>query len=297
MESTTAADDLATALADATGRHVADRPGHPVGGGSINECVQWPASDGPLFVKLAAADRLEMFEAEAEGLYELQRAGRVRVPQVLGLGAAGDRAFLALEWIDFGQSTPRTEAMLGEQLAALHRVTAAHFGWHRDNTIGATPQRNDWTADWPDFFARHRLGYQLDLAERHGHGGRWLERGRALCERVDAFFDGHRLQPSLLHGDLWGGNWATDAGGAPVLFDPAVYYGDREADLAMTHLFGGFGRPFYDAYEGEWPLDPGAGTRRDLYNLYHVLNHFNLFGGGYRAQAAAMIERLLAQAA
>ena len=294
MESTTPAADLAAALADATGRHVADRPGHAVGGGSINECVQWLTSERPLFVKLADADRLEMFEAEAEGLHELQRAAAVRVPCVLGLGSAAGRAFLALEWIDFGRSTPRTEAMLGEQLAALHRVTAAQFGWHRDNTIGATPQRNDWTAAWPEFFARHRLGCQLDLAERNGHGGRWLERGRALCERLDAFFEGYRPQPSLLHGDLWGGNWATDAGGAPVLFDPAAYYGDREADLAMTYLFGGFGRAFYDAYHAAWPLDPGAGVRRDLYNLYHVLNHLNLFGGGYRAQAGALIERLLA---
>ena len=295
MQSTSPADVLAAALAEATGRRVADRPGHAVGGGCINECVQWPSSAGPLFVKLADPDRRDMFEAEAEGLRELERAAAVRVPRVLGLGVAAGHAFLALEWIDFGRATPQGEARLGEQLAALHAVTAPRHGWHRDNTIGATPQRNDWTVEWPDFFARHRLGCQLDLAERHGHGGRWLERGRALCEQLDAFFSGHRPQPSLLHGDLWGGNWAMAVDGAPVLYDPAVYFGDREADLAMTYLFGGFGRAFYDAYHAAWPLDPGAGTRRDLYNLYHVLNHLNLFGGGYRAQAGAMIEQLLAQ--
>jgi fructosamine-3-kinase len=296
MESTPPADVLAEALADATGRRVADRPGPAVGGGSINECVQWPTSAGPLFVKLAGPDRLEMFAAEAEGLRELERTAAMRVPRVLGLGVAAGHAFLALEWIDFGRSTPQGEARLGAQLAALHAVTAPRFGWHRDNTIGATPQRNDWTAEWPEFFARHRLGYQLELAERGGHGGRWLERGRALCERLDAFFVGHRPPPSLLHGDLWVGNWAMDRSGSPVLYDPAVYYGDREADLAMTHLFGGFGPAFYEAYDAAWPLEPGAGARRDLYNLYHVLNHLNLFGGGYRAQAEAMIERLHAVA-
>jgi fructosamine-3-kinase len=235
-----------------------------------------------------------MLEAEADGLRELARANSVRVPAVLGVDTDGAQAFLALEWIECHPATSRAEAVLGEQLARLHQVGAARFGWHRDNTIGATPQHNDWTADWIRFFAEQRLGFQLELAERTGHGGRWLEGGRRLCEQLDAFFDGYRPRPSLLHGDLWGGNWAADSSGAPVLFDPATYYGDREADLAMTRLFGGFGRGFYDAYRSAWSLDPGASTRRDLYNLYHVFNHLNLFGGGYRAQAAAMIERLLA---
>ncbi len=148
--------------------------------------------------------------------------------------------------------------------------------------------------DWPRFFAERRLGFQLELAARRGHGGRLVERGSRVCERVETFFDGYRPPASLLHGDLWGGNWATDASGEPMIFDPAVYYGDREADLAMTRLFGGFGRAFYSAYEHAWPLDPGAAARVSLYNLYHVLNHLNLFGGGYRAQADAMIDRLLA---
>jgi protein-ribulosamine 3-kinase len=295
MMSTTSADRLAAAIAAAVGHPVADRPGRAVGGGSINECVQWSTSAGPLFTKLAPADRLDMFEAEAEGLHELERAAAVRVPRVLGLGTAEGHAFLALEWLEFDRSTARSEALLGEQLAALHRVTTGRFGWHRDNTIGATPQRNDWLPEWPAFFARRRLAYQLDLAARNGHSGRWLDRGRHLCDRVGEFFADYSPQPSLLHGDLWGGNWATDSSGAPVLYDPAVYYGDREADLAMTYLFGGFSRAFYDAYHAAWPLDPGAGVRRDLYNLYHVVNHLNLFGGGYRAQAGAIIERLLAQ--
>lgn len=286
---------LAIALAQCTGRRVEPGPAERIGGGGISECVRWNADGGALFVKTGPADGFEMFVAEADGLRELASASALRVPRVLGVGTAPGLAFLALEWIEFGRASSRTESTLGCALARLHRVTAPHFGWHRNNTIGATAQHNDWTDDWPRFFARHRLGFQLELAARQGQDVRLIDRGRLLCERLAAFFDGHRPPPSLLHGDLWGGNWAADASGEPVIYDPAVYYGDREADLAMTRLFGGFGRGFYQAYESEWPLDPGASQRVDLYNLYHVLNHLNLFGGGYGAQAEAMIERLLAK--
>ena len=287
---------MRAALEAATGLRFRASPAELSAGGGFARCQRWDSDAGPVFVKVAPLASAALLDAEADALRALARAEAVRVPAVLGLGTAGAQAFLALEWIEFHCAQPRTEAMLGEQLARLHHATAARFGWHRDNTIGATPQHNAWTTDWPEFFARHRLGDQLDLAGRSGQGGRWLDRGHRLCEQLDTFFAEYRPQPSLLHGDLWGGNWAADASGAPVLFDPATYYGDREADLAMTHLFGGFGRAFYAAYQGAWPLDAGAGARRDLYNLYHVLNHLNLFGGGYRAQAEAMIERLLAQA-
>ncbi len=281
-------------LEAATGLRLRASPVALASGGGFASCQRWESDAGPVFVKVAPVARAAMLESEAQALRELAAAEAVRVPAVLGTGATATQAFLALEWIDFVAAASRTESLLGEQLARLHRTTADQFGWHRHNTIGATPQHNDWTADWCEFFARHRLGFQLELAEHNGHAGRWLERGRELCARLDAFFDGYRPPPSLLHGDLWGGNWAADASGAPVLFDPATYFGDREADLAMTQLFGGFGRQFYVAYEAAWPLDPGAATRRDLYNLYHVINHLNLFGGGYRGQAEAMIERLLA---
>jgi fructosamine-3-kinase len=286
---------MRAALEAATGLHFRAAPSPLGAGGGFAACQRWESTNGPVFVKVAPLAREAALEAEAEALRELAAADAVRVPGVLGSGVANGRAFLALEWIEFGTARAGTEAQLGEQLAGLHRTTAARFGWHRDNTIGATPQHNDWTADWVQFFALQRLGFQLELAGRSGHGGRWLERGDQLCERLGAFFAGYAPQPSLLHGDLWGGNWATDASGGPVIFDPATYYGDREADLAMTHLFGGFGREFYSAYEAEWPLDRGAIARRDLYNLYHVLNHLNLFGGGYRGQAERMIERLLAE--
>jgi fructosamine-3-kinase len=285
---------LAAAISAATGRHMASEPEAAVGGGSINDCHRWMSREGPLFVKLAAGDRLWMFEAEADGLRELARAQAVRVPSVLGHGTDAGRAFLALEWVDFGGSSSRSEALLGEKLAVQHRVSAAEFGWHRGNTIGSTPQRNDPDRDWIRFFVERRLRFQLDLAARNGHAGRITELGALLCDRAGAFFATYRPLPSLLHGDLWGGNWATDASGQPVLFDPAVYFGDREADLAMTRLFGGFGPSFYSAYEAAWPLDVGGADRRTLYNLYHVLNHLNLFGGGYLRQAQAMIDQLLA---
>jgi fructosamine-3-kinase len=214
---------------------------------------------------------------------------------VRAVGAIVEHAFLALEWIDFTASTSAAETRLGEQLAWQHRTSARAFGWHRDNTIGSTAQPNGWHEDWVAFFRERRLRHQLELANRNGHDGLLAERGAQLLESMGAFFASHRPVPSLLHGDLWGGNWAADSAGQPVLFDPAVYFGDREADIAMTRLFGGFGNSFYTAYHATWPLDQAAGTRRALYNLYHVLNHLNLFGGGYLSQAQSMIDRLLAE--
>jgi fructosamine-3-kinase len=286
---------LRRALQTGLGRSLEPAPSARVAGGNIAECVRWSSEDGDLFVKLAPAEWRSAFEAEAAGLAELDAAGAIAVPALLGTGTTGSTAWLALRWIDFAIPGRRSEALLGEQLASLHRVSAARFGWHRDNTIGATPQHNQWDDDWPRFFVQHRLTMQLDLAETSGVSVRLLERGRRLCEIAGALFSSYRPMPSLLHGDLWGGNWATDVSGNPVVFDPAVYFGDREADIAMTRLFGGFGPPFYAAYQSAWPLDAAAGTRRTFYNLYHVLNHFNLFGGGYAGQAEVMVERLLGE--
>jgi protein-ribulosamine 3-kinase len=187
------------------------------------------------------------------------------------------------------------ESALGERLALQHRRAATAFGWRRDNTIGRTPQLNGWSESWVTFLRERRLRYQLDLAARNGYSGRLQPQADALLERLHAFFTDYQPIPSLLHGDLWGGNWAVAEDGGPVIFDPAVYYGDREADLAMTRLFGGFGPDFYAAYQAAWPLDAGARTRCDLYNLYHVLNHANLFGTGYIRQAQTLIGSLLAQ--
>ena len=271
-------------------------PERAVSGGSVYRSYQWRCEAGPLFVKVADASAAGLLEAEAAGLAELAAAHAVRTPALRARGVAGGRAFLALEWIEARFTGQDSERRLGERLAAQHRVSAGQFGWGRDNTIGRTAQVNGWLPDWAEFFRERRLRYQLDLASRRGFA-KLLERpGARLLEKVGALLEGHRPRPSLLHGDLWGGNWFADAAGEPVIFDPAVYYGDREADLAMTRLFGGFGRGFYAAYEAAAPLPAGHTVRCELYNLYHVLNHANLFGAGYASQARSMIERLLAEA-
>lgn len=282
-------------MAAQLGMHVADRPASRVQGGSVSECYRWESVAGPLFVKVAEAGRLASLEAEAIGLEELRAADAVRVPGVLAFGTSGDRAYLVLEWLDLQPSAAFAEELLGERLARQHRVSAPEFGWQRDNTIGATPQLNPGMSDWSSFFREQRLAYQLELARANGYTDRLQQRGARLLERMDALFTAHRPEPALLHGDLWGGNWGVDPHGAPVIFDPAVYFGDREVDIAMTGLFGGFGPSFHAAYQDAWPLAPGSETRAVLYNLYHVLNHLNLFGAGYLRQAESMIDRLLAE--
>ena len=264
-----------------------------VSGGSINQAFKVPGDPRPLFVKINRAVALPDFEAEAEGLESLSAAGGVAVPAVIVSGCVGDTAYLALEWVKPGSRTAAAQQRLGAGLASQHRATAERFGWHRHNTIGATPQRNTPSGDWIEFFRRQRLEFQFELARQSGLPGQQLSQGRKLCERLENFFSDYRPQPSILHGDLWSGNWGADEAGTPYLFDPAVYYGDREADLAMTRLFGGFGAAFYAAYDDRWPLAPGWERRVDLYNLYHLLNHFNLFGAGYLGQVATVLNRLL----
>ncbi len=288
--------DIAAAMAAALGRGLAAAPEAKVHGGSINDCFRWQTDDGPVFVKRAPLARRGILEAEADGLERLRQAGSLRVPATLALGSAGSEAFLVLEWLDLVEPDAASEERFGEALAWQHRNRGPGYGLERDNFIGATPQSNAVTEDWVTFWRERRLLRQLDLAAGNGHAGRLQERGRRLAELMDVFFASYRPAVSLLHGDLWSGNRGALADGTPVVFDPAVYYGDREADIAMTGLFGGFGPRFYSAYAATWPLDQAAGTRRALYNLYHVLNHLNLFGGSYRAQAEGMIDRLLAAA-
>jgi protein-ribulosamine 3-kinase len=278
-----------------TGLRCAPEPAERVAGGSINRCYRWLTGSGALFVKVAARADLPMLQAEADGLAELGRARALRVPRVHACGSGAAAAFLALEWLEAGVADAACAARLGAGLAALHGVTAGAFGWRRDNTIGSTAQANGTLASWPEFFRERRLRPQLALAVTNGFGPLLGERGERLLEATGALLAGHCPQASLLHGDLWGGNWLATADGEPAIFDPAVYFGDRETDLAMTQLFGGFAPAFHVAYAAAAPLPDGAGLRRELYNLYHVLNHANLFGGGYAQQARRMIDGLLAQ--
>ncbi len=264
----------------------------PVGGGDISAAWRINADKQTVFLKTGPAESHEMFLAEAEALRELAKAEAIRVPKVLGCVTSGRESLLALEWIDFEITDADTERKLGEQLAKQHRVTADRFGWSRDNTIGSTPQPNSWSDDWVAFFGEQRLEHQLELAARNGFHGELQIDGRTLLDNLGYFFSEYWPEPSLLHGDLWGGNWAA-AGGEPVIFDPAIYFGDRETDLAMTRLFGGFDNSFYEAYEDAWPLAPGSKERVHLYQLYHVLNHLNLFGSGYLTRAQALIRKLL----
>ena len=288
--------DIEAAIRESSGAPFAIESRAGIGGGCINECYVVRGRGHAYFVKLNAPDRLSMFEAEAAGLDEIARSNTVCVPRTLCHGAGAGASWLVLEHIELGPASGRGMKELGRRLAAMHRVTAPRVGWHRDNTIGATPQTNTPGADWIAFWRQHRLGFQLRLASENGHRGRLLTQGERLLEQLPVFFSGYEPRPSLLHGDLWSGNAAFMRDGTPVIFDPAVYYGDREADIAMTELFGGFPAEFYRAYDEADARDPGYATRKQLYNLYHVLNHLNLFGGGYRAQAERMIGELLAAA-
>ncbi len=284
---------IAEQIGAARGRAFEPGRAQAIGGGCINQAVVLGEGEQRVFVKLNSADLLAMFEAEAAGLAEMAATHSIRVPEPICTGRVGHQAFIAMEHIALGGARGDAAAA-GRQLAAMHRATRTRFGWERDNTIGSTPQPNREHDDWVSFWGQQRLGFQLELAARQGYRGRLQQQGERLRQGFSALLE-HAPSPSLLHGDLWGGNLGYAAGGQPVIFDPACYYGDRETDLAMTELFGGFGGHFRAAYEESWPLSPGYPVRKQLYNLYHILNHLNLFGGGYLRQAEGMIDRLLAE--
>jgi fructosamine-3-kinase len=266
-----------------------------IGGGSISRALLVASAGRRCFVKLNDASLAGMFAAEADGLGALAGCSALRVPRVFGHGLCGRYAYLVLEYLPLQPLRERHQASeAGRSLAALHRIRGRQFGWQRDNFIGSSPQYNAQQRTWAVFFARQRLLPQLAMA-RWGQHGKLIASGERLAEKVPALFVDHQPQPSLLHGDLWSGNAAVDESGTLTLFDPAVYFGDREADLAMTELFGGFPDSFSAAYREAWPLTAGFEQRKLLYNLYHVLNHLNLFGNGYLHQAERMIARLLAE--
>ncbi len=285
--------EIAEHISRTTGASFVPTANLPAAGGSINSTSILEGGGRRFFLKLNLAGRAAMFEAEAAGLRELAHSGAIRVPEPLCWGETGANAYLVLEYLDLGPGNGQTAEKFGIALADLHRFHQSQFGWFRDNTIGTTPQINTPMHDWAEFWRERRLGYQLQLAAARGHGGALQRDGDRLLDLLPALFADHKPAASLLHGDLWSGNFAADRNSEPVIFDPAVYFGDREADLAMTELFGGFPQRFYQAYRESLPLAHGYATRKTLYNLYHVLNHLNLFGGSYLAQAEDMLALIL----
>ncbi|MFW5741778.1 MAG: fructosamine kinase family protein [Spirochaetota bacterium] len=265
----------------------------PVGGGCIADGRRVTLTDGrSFFVKQSDSLPPGIFASEARGLEALASERGPRVPRVEAYSAADSGGFIVLEWIEPGEQGPGFAESFGRRLAALHAERRVErFGFDQDNYIGSTPQPNGWMDSWHDFFRERRIGFQTRLARERGlldeRDTRAID---AVLARLETLLPapGH---PSVLHGDLWGGNYLVDAGGRAVLIDPATYYGHREADLAMTELFGGFPARFYRAYEEASPLQEGYRERVSLYNLYHLLNHANIFGGGYVSSVRSVVSR------
>ena len=281
-------------LTDKTGQNIGRLEASPVSGGDINRAYRLSDGQQQFFIKTNSDGRLPMFEAEMYGLDQIQRSNSIRAPRSIGCGIIGELAFIVMEYLELsGMPDP---IRLAQQLATMHQFTQGQFGLAIDNTIGSTPQANDFAEDWVCFWQQQRLGYQLSLAKTNGYGNQLFNAGMRLNEQIGSFFHDYSPLASLLHGDLWSGNQGADSAGNPVIYDPACYYGDHETDLAMMELFGSPGHRFFEAYEEVFPIDSGYSQRRELYNLYHILNHANLFGGSYVIQAQRMIARLLSQA-
>ncbi|MDH5257204.1 MAG: fructosamine kinase family protein [Gammaproteobacteria bacterium] len=287
--------EIDEAISAAIGETFVAESARSVGGGSINSASVIASKSHSFFLKTNSLNYTDMFAAEVDGLNELRSTGVIRVPEPICFGETDSKTFLVLENIVMSGGKAASAENLGERLAKLHQVKAQQFGWYRNNTIGATTQINSQSDSWIDFYRKHRLAFQLSLAEEQGYGGELQNLGRQLCDKLSYFFHSYQPYPALLHGDLWSGNYAYDSDAEPVIFDPATYYGDREADIAMTELFGGFSTSFYGAYNDALPLDDGYMVRKTLYNLYHILNHLNLFGSGYHAQAISMMKQLLSE--
>lgn len=266
------------------------------GGGCINDARVVTLRDRRrYFVKSNPAPLPGIFEREAEGLEALAASGAIRGPRPIGTGggAGGIAPFIVMEFIAAGRQKADFFEDFGRRFAQLHQYsTSAKFGFPHDNYLGSTPQPNAWRDDWVDFWRENRLGHQFALARSNGYADTAFNRlADRLLERLAALISEPTEPPCLLHGDLWSGNFMADEAGHPVIIDPAAYYGRREADLAMTRLFGGFPGRFYDAYNEIWPLADGSDDRLEIYKLYHLLNHLNLFGRGYLDSCMAIMRR------
>ena len=287
-------DSIAENIGTSLNRSIQFKHIESLGGGCINQVYKVTDAHGyHWLLKENNPHRLDMFIAEAQGLEEIKQSNSIRVPNVICYGETRYKSYLILEYITLSEASGNSKT--AEKLALMHQHQSPTFGWHRDNTIGETAQSNQQTNSWIIFWQQQRLLPQLNLALTNDYPKKSYDNGIKLVEKIALFFETYQPIPSLLHGDLWGGNHAFDNSGQPIIFDPAVYYGDRETDIAMTELFGGFDASFYSRYNDCFKLDEGYTVRKTLYNLYHALNHYNLFGGGYSSQAANMTRRLLAE--
>lgn len=283
--------EIAREITKATGQQFEMTSTRSVSGGCINQGYKISSDNLNYFVKLNEASQVEMFAAEALGLKQMYATQTITIPQPICYGTVGNSCYIVLEWLDLSGSGSQAWTEMGKQLAQMHQQgTKDKFGWERNNTIGSTPQINTWMDNWADFFAEQRIGYQVKLAK---HRGGSFPNTNKVVEAVRVKLASRKPKVSIVHGDLWSGNAAVTKTGKPTIFDPATYYGDREVDIAMTELFGGFPAPFYQGYNQVWSLDQGYQKRKNIYNLYHILNHFNLFGGGYGSQAKRMIEQII----
>jgi protein-ribulosamine 3-kinase len=266
-----------------------------ISGGCINEAYSCTTDIARFFLKVNQNENVSMFGAEALGLETLYASGSVRVPKpqfYTSLPRGG--SLLLMEYIPFGGEKSWSQKRLGENLASLHlQSEEKRFGFFSNNTIGSTPQKNTWSSDWVDFFSLHRLQFQLDLAFKKYGNEDLKELGEKLLKVLPKYFEGLKIFPSLIHGDLWSGNMAVDEAGNPVIFDPAVYYGHHEAELGIMAIFGGFSEEFYSAYHEKIPKERGFGERHELYKLYHYLNHLNIFGSSYFPVCFSIMKSLL----
>lgn len=281
---------VAAAIEPAVGGHVEIRRRTPLGGGSINRTERLDTTAGPFVLKSHTAAPPGFFQAEADGLRALASSGTsLTIPRVIACGG-DDAPFLLLDDLGDGTRARDFDERLGRGLAELHRASSARFGFAHDNFCGATPQPNPWTDRWVEFYAESRLGFQARLAR---DAGRLSSRESAalgrLISRLGDWIDEPPEGPALVHGDLWSGNVHVAADGAPALIDPAAYYAHREAELGMMTLFGGFSSRVFAAYDEAFPLEPGWQHRNALYQLYHLLNHLNLFGEGYKGSVMALV--------
>jgi len=258
------------------------------GGASVGSLID-EVSGVRYFYKSGSLFSYEMLNAEFEGVKEMFETNTIKVPRPICKGTSSGNSFVVFEYLAIGG--PGSMAEMGKQLAAMHRCTSPNqkFGFRINNTCGATFQPNNWEDSWAEFFDKHRLNYMLERSESEGA---FFAKKEQLREKVFQILSKHSPAPSLVHGDLWSGNKGF-SDGKPVIFDPATYYGDREVDIAMSHLFGSFGSSFYEAYDNEWKIPEGFEKRKTIYNLYHILNHYVLFGGSYLGQAESMITQIL----